>query len=164
MSLLAFTLFNFIVFIFSAYAGHDATRSSFLKHDWLNHQKETILDAANHISPIEIDKKLTLKFPFMYTCFGAIKCGIFAFIYGSIIAIIYELYCWIISKLTSQLLESHFDYNSAYFYGIISWLGFYYGRSSMCRYLCVQSYTSHPKESDIERSPRDTIARLHNQD
>lgn len=164
MSLFAFTFFNFIVFIFAAYVGHDATRSSLLKNDWLNHQKETILDAANNITPIEIDKKLTLKFPFMYTCFGAIVCGTLALIYGVFSAIMYEPYIWILSKLTSQPIESHFDYQSVYFFGLISWLGFYYGRSSVCRYFCVQSYTSHLKEYDTERSPRNTASRLLNKD
>lgn len=164
MSLLAFTSFNFILFIFAAYAGHDATRASLLKNDWLNHQKETVLDAANFITPIETNKKLTLEFPFMYTCFGAIMCGLCAVVYGGFASMVYELYTWTISKLTNQPIESQINGINVYLFGITSWLGFYYGRSSVCRYLCVQSYTSHLKEHDTERSPRDTASRLLNKD
>jgi hypothetical protein len=157
MNLLSFTIFNTIIFVIAAYVGHDTTRSSLLKFEWLNHQKETILDAANEITPTEINKNITFKFPATHTFFSALMCIVTSLVYGALMYMLYIPYELIFSAITGYTIKNPLEeYTAVHFYGIVSWLGFYYGRSSVCRYACIQSYLAHPNDANIQRSPRET--------
>lgn len=160
-----FVLISFIslIFVFGAYVGHDITQSELLKRDWPSSHKEFVADSSNDVEVVLRKKHAILKFPLTSTAsVGLIILSLTSALYGMFIYLAYDAYSLLWSFIAGHNIKKIIEVEAlaAFIFGLVAYAGFYYGRSTVLRYFCIQSYILFSKETGLDKSPRESASKI----